>query len=644
MKIVTVIPFIKGPLKENLTYFSSLDIQLGNIVEITLRTKKLLGLVVAVDDVSSLKGEVKELDFNLKKIVKVKEHSIFREEYIDSILATNKYFASRGNDGITTLIPNILREEYDKISNWIVKDKKINIVSPGIRTEKLLFQAELEDRVSFYKTLIRGSFAEKKSIFVVLPTESDVKEFEKILSKGIEQFTFSFSGSLNTKKIIKKLENMATMEHPVLILGTAPFLSLPRYDFGTIILEQESSNAYKMPFAPYYDLRIFVEIFASKINAKLIMCDTLLRFETYARKQIDDFVEIAPLSFRISFDKEIELLERVTERNKRKFSIFTVENLESIKNVLAKNENVFVFSLRKGLATMTVCRDCNDILLCEKCSAPLVLYLSRDGKKRMFICNRCGGEKDSETKCGLCGSWNLFPIGIGTDTVYEELKKSFPKNKIFKLDKEEASTAKQAEKIIKEFENEKGAILIGTQMALHYLKTNVPFSVVASFDSLWSMPNFKIGEKIIGLIFSIISKTTKKVLIITKNINDPALLAIKNENLLSFVNSELEDRRTLGYPPYKRFIKITHLGDKDQTDKAKILLAETFSEYNPDIFSGFMAKLKNKYTTNTLIKLDTKKWSLPELSSASTIDEKLKNLLINLPPNFTVSIDPDNLL
>jgi len=44
----------------------------------------------------------------------------------------------------------------------------------------------------------------------------------------------------------------------------------------------------------------------------------------------------------------------------------------------------------------------------------------------MFICNRCEEEKDGDTACAACGSWNLMPLGIGTDTVYEEIEKLLP--------------------------------------------------------------------------------------------------------------------------------------------------------------------------------------------------------------------------
>jgi primosomal protein N' (replication factor Y) len=210
--------------------------------------------------------------------------------------------------------------------------------------------------------------------------------------------------------------------------------------------------------------------------------------------------------------------------------------------------------------------------MCEKCSAPLVLYLSRDGKKRMFSCNRCKKEMSSETMCSNCKGWNLMPMGVGTDTVFEEVKKHFPETKIFKLDKESAKTNTGAEKIVKEFEENRGAILIGTEMTFFYLKNKIPLSIIASFDSLWSIPNFRMSERIIQLIISMISKTDKKLIIQTKNDKDRAIVALINENLLFFIREELEDRKKLGYPPYMRFIKIIHLGNKEESIEAKRIL------------------------------------------------------------------------
>jgi len=653
MKIISVIPLKKTILKDDLTYFTNLDIAVGNIVYVPMKSRKTLALVTSVKELKEMKSNIKEMNFNLRKVIENKGNSIFLKEFLDTIFDTSKYFVQNKNNTIASLIPNIFIKEYEKIQKISAKNgfafggkNTKNIIS-----EKLLFQYPFQDRVSIYKTLVRESFAKNKSIFVVLPTQLDIEKFTSQLSKGIEQFTFSVHSGINAKKNLITYEKIMNSIHPVLIIGTPPFLSIPKKDIGAIILEHENSNAYKMIKKPHLDLRVFVEIYASKINAKFIMADDMLRYETIGRKDIDNLYPLYPLSFRIDFGGEIEIENPSLHLEARppsggkasKFKIFTDKSIEQIKSALENKKSVFVFSLRKGLATMTLCKDCNETVSCKTCGASLVLYTSHQDKKKMFVCNRCKINIDVDINCISCGSWNLVPLGIGTDTVSEEIKKFFPKTKLFKLDKESAKTSNGAKKIIKEFEENPGSILIGTEMVFFYLKNKVPFSIIASFDSLWSIPNFRMGEKIIQVILSMVNNTIERVIIQIKNKNDRAILAVKTANLLSFVREELEDRRQLSYPPYKRFIKITYLGDKEQTIKTKKILEEVFKEYSPFIFSGFVSRIKNKYVTNALLKIDTKKWSLPELSIDSSIDENLLAKLFTLPPSFEISVDPEDL-
>ena len=153
MKIVSVIPLKKGVLKEELTYFTSQEIEVGSIVNIPVRTKKILGLVFSVEDVSEAKTNIKNMNFNLKKIIEIKEQSIFKNEFIESTFLVSKYFASKKNIGITSFIPAVLKEEYDKISSLVKKNNLVKNDIPGetkkIKSEKLLFQAPLDDRISF---------------------------------------------------------------------------------------------------------------------------------------------------------------------------------------------------------------------------------------------------------------------------------------------------------------------------------------------------------------------------------------------------------------------------------------------------------------------------------------------------------------
>ena len=641
MKMVTVIPLKKGIFKEDLTYFTAKDVTEGSIVTIPIRSKETLGLAVSVEEVSSSKSDIKNMSFELRKILDVKEHSVFSDAFLTAGLRLATYFAAQKGTTLTTLLPASVREGYDQVATYQKNSSSgEKNVAKNIQPEKLLFQSPLEERLGFYKTLVRSSFAEKKSVYIVFPTERDITVFKESLSRGVEHFTFTIHPGLSAKKQLEVCKAITETAHAILVLCTTQFLSIAREDIGTIVIEHESAGAYKLFQRPLLDLRVFIEIFAEKIGAKLILADTLLRFETIARQGTLSVVR--PLSFRLNWDGQMSIKNPneghdtpdVARGLKHTFTILSEENIAEIQKVLDRKQNVFIFSLRKGLATTTLCADCAEIITCDNCATPVVLYLSRDGQKRMFICNRCHTEKDPLLKCPHCDSWNLTTLGIGTDTVTEELAKHFKKTTILKLDKESAKTEAGAEKIMKEFEASHGAILVGTEMAFFYMQEKVALSLVASFDSLWSIPNFKMSEKILHIIFSLVGHTKEQVLIQTKNEKDDVLRAVLDENILSFVREELKDREMLGYPPYKKFIKVSYLGDKESTLVNKKYLAEIFKDYDPEIFSGFVSKTAGKYTTNLLIKINPLDWP----------NNVLLAKLEMLSPEFVINIDPEDLL
>ena len=84
------------------------------------------------------------------------------------------------------------------------------------------------------------------------------------LGRGIEKYVFVLSGKMPKKKIMEEWKKIAEEKHPVLIIATKSFLSLPRRDFGAIIMDQESSSAYKNQKKPYADARKAAEIISRK--------------------------------------------------------------------------------------------------------------------------------------------------------------------------------------------------------------------------------------------------------------------------------------------------------------------------------------------------------------------------------------------
>ncbi len=293
-----------------------------------------------------------------------------------------------------------------------------------------------------------------------------------------------------------------------------------------------------------------------------------------------------------------------------------------------------------------------------------------ENNKRIFICNKCKSQKNPNIKCVKCNSWNLTPLGIGTETVYEEIKNNLEVepplrgstsklNKIFLLDKKNAKTTSQINKIIKGFEESDSSILIGTELAFFHLTNKVPLSIIVSLNSLLSIPNFRTNEKIIKIILSIISKTKEKIIIqrsdlknskrsdigtnsLTPDITpeDFIINAIISKNLFKFIQTELGERKKFNYPPYKTLIKITHAGNHGEKKESEIFLKEFLNyelnatkKYEIEIYDGFTPKINNKYITNALIKVKNEEWP----------NEDLLKKILSLPQNFSINLNPEDL-
>jgi primosomal protein N' (replication factor Y) len=430
------------------------------------------------------------------------------------------------------------------------------------------------------------------------------------------------------------------------------FLSIPRNDIKTIIIEHENSDAYKQFNRPFIDIRTFTEILSSVNKVKLIFGDTLLRPDILYRHDEGELGEVASPLFRLPQAERqlvVDMKEQVDDKGSKTFTVLSGTTKKMISYAIEHNESVLLFTVRKGLAGVTVCHDCGHTLLCPTCSTPIVLYGSKQRNatkivnSRIFMCNKCGYKDTTEVRCSECSSWNLTPLGIGTDRVYDEVKNLYPNAKIIQLDKESVSTDKEARDQMVEFYKNPGSILIGTEMVFSYINTEVIHSAIISLDGLLSIPSFNITQKILHIIEKLHETTKRNLIIQTRNPENPILEHILNGNVLPLYREDLKERKQFGYPPFKRLIKITFTGTASDTEKARAFIDKFLGGYEPQIFSAFISKIKGHYVTNTVIKIDPVLWSIPT-ESKQTINTHLSENLRRLSPQFAINVDPEDLL
>lgn len=636
MKLLTVIPIKKGLNVDTLSYFTGSEVEIGSVIRVPVRKKVVPAIVINRAEVTDVKAEIKNAHYETKKIEKIKSAPLFQPKFIEAVHEASTYFATTPGQILNATIPKAVLDETEKIKT------ALNFNSPVREHEKLIIQSDEEERYATYKSLIREEFARGHSVFFTLPTIQDIKKAFEKLSKGIEQYTVVCHGLLTKKEQIELWNQVNQEPHPVLIISTGLFLSLPRGDLGTIIIDKENSRSYKSANRPFLDTRTFAEILAKKIKAKIILGDMLLRTETVWRHSNAELFEVAPLKFRsltTGSQQLIDMKETLpTEINKGdknrepKFKLFSDEFLELVNKNQLNDENLFVFVARKGLFPTTVCADCGTLVVCQTCGSPTVLHKGKT--ENFFLCHRCGEHRSALEKCTNCQSWRLSAFGIGIESVEEELQTRFPQIKIFKIDSDSVSTHKKALETAEKFYASPGSILLGTEMALLYLKDTVANSAIVSIDSFFSIPDFRINEKIMSILLKIRANTSRVFVLQTRDSEQKIFKYALSGNLADFYREETKERKVLNYPPFSTTIKITLNGEKRKVLAGMEFLQNHLKPFEIEIFPAFVPTLKGKFSMHGVIKIQKAEW----------VNQELLYKLRTLSPEYSINVDPDSLL
>jgi primosomal protein N' (replication factor Y) len=205
---------------------------------------------------------------------------------------------------------------------------------------------------------------------------------------------------------------------------------------------------------------------------------------------------------------------------------------------------------------------------------------------------------------------------------------------IFKVDADTTKTDKLIDDTIQKFRSSPGSILVGTEMALPHLGDKIEHIAIASIDSLFALPDFRIQEKIMYLLIRLRAMATISILVQTRKPEEKVFEFGLKGNLNDFFRTTLVDRKQFEYPPYSTLVKITLEGKKDAIASKMAEIQKQIDPVEMDIFPAFTATLRGNSVIHGLIKLQPRSWPDPDLLTS----------LLALPPEVVVKIDPDSLL
>jgi primosomal protein N' (replication factor Y) len=291
----------------------------------------------------------------------------------------------------------------------------------------------------------------------------------------------------------------------------------------------------------------------------------------------------------------ISVVDLRGEFRKKNFSIFSDLLRNKMKDRLEKKEQIILFVNQRGMANAVVCRECGFTEKCPNCEIALKYHKSgirsQDsgvsgnlrlpvypegaiGQSRLqgcqtgdrLICHYCGYTKPPELLCPTCRSPHIRHIGVGTQRVEEDVKKLFPQARVIRADKDTTGEKSGFEPIYRAFSNKEYDILIGTQMVAKGLDfEGVTLIGIILADIGLHVPDFRSSERLFQILTQVSGRCGRgagvgEVVLQTYSPDHPVIQRAAAYEYSQFMQTELELRKSLSYPPFNRMIKFTVVG------------------------------------------------------------------------------------
>lgn len=374
------------------------------------------------------------------------------------------------------------------------------------------------------------------------------------------------------------------------VVGTRSALFTPLPDVGLIILDEEHDASYKQSEPvppPYYHARDVAEAMMRQQNGVLILGSatpdlesiyraergdfTLLRLPTRIighririqeqEEQIGRHAQYAPLPAPDAMAIDLPPVQVVDMRQELRAgnrSIFSHALQDALAETLRRREQAILYLNRRGAATYVFCRDCGYVAGCPNCDTPLTWHRS----DTLLRCHRCGHQAAQPQRCPNCGSARIRYFGAGTQHIEAAVREHFPDAHILRWDADTATTPASHEIYLQRFIDHQADILIGTQMVAKGLDLPLVTLVgVVSADTGLNLPDFRAGERSFQLLTQVAGRAGRgllggRVILQTYEPEHYVVRAAARHDFSRFYAQEISFRRELGYPPFRRFVRI----------------------------------------------------------------------------------------
>jgi len=630
------------------TYNSIEKEKIGDVVEVPFGSKNEIG-VIWKNNYSEPKN------IKIKNIVRKTGYSI-DAKLVDFI----EWFSSYNMVPIGLVLKmviggtkNFFKTKDDPIQIKKTKLKKFELNSEQLEALKFLEKVQNKFDVSVLqgttgsgKTLvyferIKKIVNENCQALVLLPEIFLTNDFKS----RFEDF-FGFEPAIWHSKITPKNKRIiwkGLMNNKIKILvGARSALLLPFKKLGIIIVDEEHDTSYKQDEGVTYNARDMAISRANFEKIPIHLVTSVPSIETYNNICNKKYRHIKILKRFNDYPlPETKIINLNLNKIKNKF--IAKETINLVKQYLEKGDQILFFINRRGFAPYLICKKCGYKLICSNCS----LYLTFHKIKNKAICHHCSYEKILKTKCKSKGICDYFMYGPGVEKIFEEVKETFPAEKIKIFSSDYLKTKEKTKNLFKEIKENKLSILVGTQMiskGFNFPKLNCIVVIDADFsgrgyDLRSTEKNIQLYHQLSGRAGRFSSRSI--IIYQTLTPHDITLNELIKNQSEELLKNELILREKNRLPPFIRLIAII-ISSKNRSlslqgareIKNKLSQINELEVLGP--VDSPLLKIKKNFRSRLLIRFDNRFLMQKKISNV------LNGLKISSKIKLMVDVDPIN--
>jgi primosomal protein N' (replication factor Y) len=633
--------------KEPLTYSYESVLKVGQIVALSLRGKRCLGLVM--ESVSEPEFKTVPIDETIGDIIlppaqiKLLEWMIgfypgsigsiaqlFVPGFIEKLSNDNNDSPVEAASVSSPVLPELTEEQ-----KQAYLDIKKN--SDSGKLTNILFGVTGSGKTRLYLELARDSLKKGKSVIILTPeislTAPIAKQFEKTFG---DKVAINHS-SLTVKQRRELWGKSISSKQPIIVIGPRSTLFLPLENIGLIVSDEFHEPAYKQESRPFYHANRVASMLSRLSSSDLIFGSATPPVTDYYMAQQKHIPVIRLDNLAVTGKKPIAnrlIVNLLDSGEKTGHPLISRTVIKKVSEALKNGEQSLLFINKRGSARSVSCQDCGYRETCQNCDLPLVYH----GDQHILRCHTCGFFRSPPSRCPSCGSSNIFFNSPGTKAIAESLSKIFPEARIARFDKDN----KKSERLENVYDEvlQDVDVIVGTQIIAkgHDLPR---LSVVAMLlgDSELDFPDYSSAERAYQLIRQLEGRVNRGhkdgvFIIQTFNPDSRYMASGIQDQWEDFYDYEVKQRRRHGFPPFYSALKIESARSSAKSAEQSLNnLLNKLDLQNMEILGpspNFVEKKASKWHWQVLIKSKNR--------------SSLAALARSIPSSFRVDIDPNNFL